>query len=86
MPTLEAIPAGTKFTMAAGDSAFFPANVAGEVRNDGQEPAVALVATLQPQGVPAGTPWGHADLVTRSLLRASRQVWAHLRPVVMIGQ
>lgn len=55
-PTPEAIPAGTEFTMAAGDSAFFPANVAGEVRNAGQEPAVALVATLEPHGVPAGTP------------------------------
>jgi len=47
MPTEpEAIPAGTEFTLSDGDSALFPPNVAGEVRNDGGEDAVAWVVTV----------------------------------------
>lgn len=53
----EEMTAGTAFTMEAGDSAYFPGNIAGEVRNDGQEPAVALLAILEPSGGgEAGTP------------------------------
>jgi quercetin dioxygenase-like cupin family protein len=48
VPGPEEVAAGAEFTLAAGDSAFFPANVPGEVRNDGQERAVALVAILAP--------------------------------------
>jgi hypothetical protein len=34
--------------MAPGDSALFPAHTVGEFRNNGSEPAVALVALLLP--------------------------------------
>src|SRR5829696_7885935 len=42
----EAIPAGTEFTLSDGDSALFPPNAAGEVRNDGTEDAVAWVTNV----------------------------------------
>ena len=42
----EEVPAGTDFTLGPGESFLFAPNVAGEVRNDGQEPAVTLVAFL----------------------------------------
>jgi len=48
VPGPEAIAAGTEFTMTTGDSAIFPANVPGEVRNDGAETAVALLAIIEP--------------------------------------
>jgi quercetin dioxygenase-like cupin family protein len=54
VPAPEEIAAGTEFTMAAGDSAYFPPNEAGEVRNDGQEVAVALIASIGPQGASMG--------------------------------
>jgi len=57
VPPPEEMAADTAFTMAAGDSAYFPANIAGEVRNDGQEPAVVLLAIIEPTGGgEAGTP------------------------------
>jgi hypothetical protein len=57
VPLPEEIAADTEFTMATGDSAFFPGNIAGEVRNDGSETAVALIASIgPPQGGAAGTP------------------------------
>ncbi len=59
VPAPEEIPAGTEFTLEAGDSAVFPPNVPGEARNDGAERAVALVAIVAPPeaGTPeAGTP------------------------------
>ena len=53
--TMEAAPeevaAGTDVTLEQGDAALFPPNVggtAGEARNDGQEPAVALVVSAEP--------------------------------------
>ncbi len=59
VPAPDEIAAGTEFTMAAGDSAFFPPNETGEVRNDGQEQAVILVANIgPPSGGPAGGPAG----------------------------
>jgi quercetin dioxygenase-like cupin family protein len=44
----EAIPSGQEFTMTAGDAVYVPAHVAGEVRNDGQEHAEALLILLGP--------------------------------------
>jgi hypothetical protein len=42
----EDMPVGTEFTMSEGDSALFPPNAAGEVRNDGEEDAVAWVTSM----------------------------------------
>ena len=55
---LEAVPAGQAVTLAAGDAAFIPANVAGEIRNEGQERAVRLaILVLPPQAMTdAATP------------------------------
>ena len=52
----EAFAAGEEFELEEGDSAVFPAFVAGEIRNDGDEPAVALVAEVGPPEEGAGTP------------------------------
>ena len=52
----EDIPAGTEFTMGDGDSALFPPNTAGEVRNDGAEDAVALVTNVALFTSDASTP------------------------------
>ena len=52
----EEMPAGQDFTMEVGDSALFPASVAGEVRNDGTEDAVALAAFIEPTGEEGATP------------------------------
>ncbi len=57
IPAPEEMAAGTEFTMGTGDSAFFPANISGEIRNDGQEQAVAVIASVgPPDGGEAGTP------------------------------
>ena len=53
----EEVAAGTEFTLGPGESFVWPANVAGELRNDGPEPAVNLVAFL----APAGRRGGNAD-------------------------
>ena len=45
---MESIPAGQAVTLAAGDAASIPANVAGEIRNEGQEPAVRLAILVFP--------------------------------------
>jgi quercetin dioxygenase-like cupin family protein len=39
---MKSIPAGQAVTLAAGDAAYIPANVAGEIRNEGQKRAVRL--------------------------------------------
>ena len=53
----ETFAAGEEFEMGAGDSAVFPPFVAGEIRNDGEEPAVVLVAEVAPpEGGEAATP------------------------------
>ena len=49
IPAPEEMAAGTEFTMGAGDSAYFPPSIAGQVTNAGQEPAVLLAATIEPQ-------------------------------------
>ena len=54
-PVTEEIAAGQEVTVGAGDGVLFPPNATGEVRNDGQERAVALVAFVGPP-VPMGTP------------------------------
>jgi len=52
----EDVAAGTAFTLGPGESFVWPANVHGEVRNDGQEPAVNLVVSLAPVEGGAATP------------------------------
>ncbi len=52
----EAIAANTEFTMSDGDSALFPPNAAGEVRNDGDEDATAWVTNVALFTSTAGTP------------------------------
>ncbi len=42
--------------MEVGDSALFPASTAGEVRNDGTENVVLLVALIEPNGEEGATP------------------------------
>jgi quercetin dioxygenase-like cupin family protein len=44
----EQIASGEEVTMTAGDAAYVPASVNGEIRNDGQEPAVGLVVLVGP--------------------------------------
>ena len=44
----EAVPAGEEFTLGEGDSALFPPGVDAEVRNDGSEPVMLLVAETSP--------------------------------------
>ncbi len=58
-PATEEIAAGQEVTVQAGDAVLFPPNVSGEVRNDGQERAVVLVAFVGPplpEGPPAAGP------------------------------
>jgi quercetin dioxygenase-like cupin family protein len=52
----EAIAANTEFTMSDGDSALFPPNAAGEVRNDGDEDATAWVTNVALFTSAASTP------------------------------
>jgi quercetin dioxygenase-like cupin family protein len=52
----EAIPANTEFTLSDGDSALFPPNPVGEVRNDGDEDATAWVTNVVLFTTSAGTP------------------------------
>jgi hypothetical protein len=52
----EDIPASTEFTMSDGDSALFPPNAGGEVRNDGTEDAVAWVTNVALFTSEASTP------------------------------
>jgi quercetin dioxygenase-like cupin family protein len=52
----EDIAAGTEFTMSEGDSALFPPNASGELRNDGEEDAVAWVTNVALFTSDAGTP------------------------------
>ena len=54
----EQFAAGEDFTMEAGDSTLFPANVGGEIRNDGEEDAIMVGTIIEPiddsQATPAG--------------------------------
>jgi quercetin dioxygenase-like cupin family protein len=51
---MEAIASGDETTLVAGDTALIPGSVNGEIRNDGQEPAVGLVVLFTPGGTMAG--------------------------------
>jgi hypothetical protein len=59
---MEAIAVGQETTLGAGDVAYVPGAISGEIRNDGQEPAVGLVVLVGPAGMlgegtpEAGTP------------------------------
>jgi quercetin dioxygenase-like cupin family protein len=49
---MDSVPAGQAVTLAAGDAAYIPANVAGEIRNEGPERAVRLaILVLPPEGL-----------------------------------
>ena len=52
----EEIPANTEFTLSDGDSALFPPNASGEVRNDGDEDATVWVTNVALFTTEAGTP------------------------------
>jgi quercetin dioxygenase-like cupin family protein len=52
----EDIAAGTEFTMNEGDSALFPPNASGELRNDSDVDAVAWVTNVALFTSDAGTP------------------------------
>jgi quercetin dioxygenase-like cupin family protein len=52
----EAVEANTEFTLADGDSALFPPAIAGEVRNDGDEEAIAWVVNVALVTDAASTP------------------------------
>jgi quercetin dioxygenase-like cupin family protein len=45
---MESVAAGQAVTLAAGDAAYIPAHVAGEIRNESQEPAVRLAILVLP--------------------------------------
>ena len=51
---LEAAAAGEAVTLGAGDVAYVPGSVAGELRNDGAERAVALAFLVGPSEGPTG--------------------------------
>jgi hypothetical protein len=59
---MEAIAVGQETTLGPNDVVYVPGNISGEIRNDGQEPAVALVFIIGPAGMlgegtpEAGTP------------------------------
>ncbi len=56
-PPDEQIASGEEVTMSAGDAAYIPGSVSGEIRNDGDEPAVAHVVLIGPtQGFTGATP------------------------------
>ena len=57
-PAEEELAAGTELILGPGDSFAGPPNVAGELRNDGDTPAVLLAALAVPaeMGAPEGTP------------------------------
>jgi quercetin dioxygenase-like cupin family protein len=52
----EEVAANTEFQLQAGDSVLIPANVGGEARNDGDQPASMLVANVGPPEGPEATP------------------------------
>ena len=52
----EAVEANTEFTLRDGDSALFPPAIAGEVRNDGDEEAIAWVVNVALFSDTAATP------------------------------
>jgi quercetin dioxygenase-like cupin family protein len=56
-PPDEQISSGEGASMGAGDAAYIPGSVSGEIRNDGDEPAVAQVVLIGPtEGMTGATP------------------------------
>jgi hypothetical protein len=49
-PPGEQVASGEDATLTAGDAAYLPGSVGGEIRNDGSEPAVALAVLMAPTG------------------------------------
>jgi quercetin dioxygenase-like cupin family protein len=45
---MEMIPAGEAVTLETGDAAYIPGSINGEIRNDGDEPAVCLAFVIGP--------------------------------------
>jgi hypothetical protein len=48
----EAVPAATGVVLVPGDLALVPLGAAGELRNDGEEPVVALLTIIAPEAGP----------------------------------
>ncbi len=48
MPPMETTASGDVVTLAAGDSAYIPGSISGELRNDGDVPAVGLAFLASP--------------------------------------
>ena len=64
---MASVPAGQVVTLASGDAAYIPANVAGEIRNEGQERAVRLaILVLPPEAMTARRRRRHSDLSSRN--------------------
>jgi hypothetical protein len=53
---MEVVPAGEVITLDVGDAAYVPANVAGEIRNEGAERAVGLGILVSPSMSMMATP------------------------------
>ena len=47
-PSEEQIASGEEVTMSVGDAVYIPGSVSGEIRNDGDEPAGALIVLVGP--------------------------------------
>ncbi len=56
VPEPEEVAAGTEVTLEAGDSVVIAPNVAGEIRNDGDEPVVGMAAVVEPLEDSGATP------------------------------
>ena len=55
--TDEQIGSGQEVTLGAGDAAYIPGSVSGEIRNDGDEPAVTILVLVGPSaGTTGATP------------------------------
>jgi len=48
MPSMETTASGDTVTLAAGDSAYIPGSITGELRNEGDVPAVSLAFLASP--------------------------------------
>jgi quercetin dioxygenase-like cupin family protein len=53
-PELETVAVGEEATLEAGDAAWVPGGISGEIRNDGSETAVGLAFLISPKGAMMG--------------------------------
>jgi hypothetical protein len=53
---MEYMPAGQVVTLDAGDAAYIPGNVSGEIRNEGRERATALTFIVSSDTMSEATP------------------------------